>query len=385
MKRALRFLRGERGGAVSYTAVMMVVMVMGGVALIVDHVNLVGKRDLLKTAADATAMAARMELIKLPRSMSDAEVLAHFHVTSTKYAQLNVLSNVQGSGLGPGSIAVHYRLDRDAGTVDATVEADVGGTLMAHWLYGLEGPSRIRSGSGVVGHGVPATVVLAIDTSNSMQFDLNDNRAVTTESRLQIVRRAANELVGILGPNPRDPVEIGLVPWSVTACLVRADCYPADRPLALPPVTSAQQIARAINGLTTGGATRSSAGVSVAKALLDQAPADNRKALVLLTDGEDNACGTEPNERPRNCPPSVAAQQRSAACTAAKDAGIEIFVIAAMAPSLVSGALEQGLRDCSSEGDRPGNHVFINSATPGNLEAAFSSIAHQLRIVRRVY
>ena len=291
-----------------------------------------------------------------------------------------------GSGLGPGGIAVNYDLDRDAGTVDATVDADVGGTLMAHWLYGLEGPSRIRSGSGVVGHGVPATVVLAIDTSNSMEVRSERQQTPsTTESRLRIVQRAANELVGILGPNPRDPVEIGLVPWSVTACIDPADCYPAGRQLALSPKTSAQEIRQAIDDLVTTGATRSSAGVSVAKALLDRAPPENRKALVLLTDGQDNHCGTEPNERPGNCSPHLAAQQRDAACRAAKDEGIEIFVIAAMVPSLVSGALEQGLRDCSSEGERPGNHVFINNATPENLQAAFSSIAHQLRIVRRVY
>ena len=385
MKRALRFLREERGGAASLTAVMTILMVLGGVALIVDHANLIDKRDLLKASADATSMSARMELFKLPRSMSDAAVLAHLDATSSKYARLNVLSNVPGSGLGPGSIAVHYRLDRAAGTVDATVEADVGGTLMAHWLYGLEGPSRIRSGSGVVAHGVPATVVLAIDTSNSMRFDLNDNTPVMTESRLQIVQRAANDLVGILGPNPRDPVEIGLVPWSATACIDRADCYPAGRQPALPPKSDPQEIRQAIDDLVTTGATRSSAGVSVAKALLDRAPPDNRKALVLLTDGQDNQCGTEPNELPGNCSPHLAAQQRDAACTAAKDDGIEIFVITAMVPSLVSSALAQGLRDCSSEGERPGDYVFINNATPVALEAAFSSIAHQLRIVRRVH
>ena len=91
MKRALRFLREERGGAVSYTAVMMVLMVMGGVALIVDHAKLIDKRDLLKASADATAMAARIELVKLPRSLSDADVLAHLDAISSKYAHLNVL------------------------------------------------------------------------------------------------------------------------------------------------------------------------------------------------------------------------------------------------------------------------------------------------------
>ena len=382
--RALRFVRDERGGAGALAAAMITMMAMGGAALIVDHVQLVGARDLVKTAADATAMAARLELGKLPNSMSDAEVLAHFERTSTKYAQLNILGNLRLPDLVPEDIAVAYSLDRDAGTVDATIEADLDLSLMTGRLYGHAGPERMRSLSGVVGE-APATVVLAIDTSNSMRFDLGDNRGGTTESRLQIVQRAAHDLVRILDPNPHDPVEIGLVPWSTTACIERVDCWPAHRQLATAPKTSAQEIGQAIDDLRTTGATRSSAGISVAKTLLGRAPRDNRKALVLLTDGEDNQCGTEPNKSPGNCAPSLAAQQRQEACTAAKDDGIEIFVIAAMVPHLVSGALEQGLRDCSSEGEREGRHVFVNNATPESLEAAFSNIANQLGGFRRVY
>ena len=164
-------------------------------------------------------------------------------------------------------------------------------------------------------------------------------------------------------------MEIGLVPWSTTACIDRADCYPAGRQLALPPKSDPQEIRQAIDDLVTTGATRSSAGVSVAKALLDRAPPDNRKALVLLTDGARQPLrhGAQ-RTRPGNCSPHLAAQQRDAACTAAKDDGIEIFVIAAMVPSLVSSALGQGLRACSSEGERPGDlrvHQQRDARGPG--------------------
>ena len=116
-----------------------------------------------------------------------------------------------------------------------------------------------------------------------------------------------------------------------------------------------------------------------------------RKAIVLLTDGEDTYCGID--HKPE-CADSPVAVSRTEACTAAKARGTEIFVIAAMPPTSVSSELARTLRRCSSESDseypagtrRPDvNYVFINNATPENLEAAFGNIARQLRTLRRVY
>ena len=109
-----------------------------------------------------------------------------------------------------------------------------------------------------------------------------------------------------------------------------------------------------------------------------------RTALVLLTDGQDTQCGAL--GAATSCKGSPAGIARSAACTAAKEAGTEIYVVAAMAPAHVSGALAEALRACSSESDDPdGAYVFLNNATPENLEAAFDRIAHQVQSVRRVY
>ncbi len=63
--------------------------------------------------------------------------------------------------------------------------------------------------------------------------------------------------------------------------------------------------------------------------------ADVRKAIVLLTDGEDNHV-------------SDAWRHRRTGCTAAKDAGITVFTIAAMHPNHVGTRLAEELRKCSS-------------------------------------
>ena len=107
-----------------------------------------------------------------------------------------------------------------------------------------------------------------------------------------------------------------------------------------------------------------------------------RRAIVLLTDGEDTQCG---NGNP-GCDNSALGIARTDACSAAKQAGIEIFVIAAMKPDLVSDDLKDGLRACSSEPDNPdGTYVFLDNATPEALRSAFADIAKQLRTVRRIY
>ena len=106
-----------------------------------------------------------------------------------------------------------------------------------------------------------------------------------------------------------------------------------------------------------------------------------RKAIVLLTDGEDSYCGFG-NE---TCADSAVGTSRTDACTAAKNAGTEIFVIAAMHHNKVSDALGDSLRECSSESEESDvTYVFLDKSTPEELKATFVAIANQLRVVRRV-
>jgi Mg-chelatase subunit ChlD len=285
-------------------------------------------------------------------------------------------------------LTIDVQPDRTQGTVRVSVEADLGGFLFAGrlpFLSGVEAIGSMKAVSGVESANAPVAVVLAIDTSNSMQDTLDGRRASTTDSRMQIVQRAADDMVRILGPNARDPVAIGVVPWSHTACVDQIECDRNNGQVALPPSTDPITVSHAINSLVADGlGTRSTFGLTVGKDFLDKAPNKQRKVLVLLTDGEDNLC-LRPDGRRRNCSPQAARLDQAAACTAAKDAGIEIFVVAAMEPTLVSGPHGDALRDCSSDGDSPGEHVFLNNVAAENLQTAFAHIANQLVMMRRVY
>ena len=114
-----------------------------------------------------------------------------------------------------------------------------------------------------------------------------------------------------------------------------------------------------------------------------------RKAIVLLTDGEDTYCGRGKH----GCDDSPVGISRAKACDEAKSRGTEIFVVAAMNPDNISNRFGKALEQCSSQEDaeyptgtrRPGGtYVFLNNSTPEELEKAFKNIASQLRTLRRI-
>ena len=157
----------------------------------------------------------------------------------------------------------------------------------------------------------------------------------------------------------------------------------------LPLTTDTAAVKRKIDTLSDGGsATYSTLGVVWGHRLLAPTwrniwgdathPVDKaegvQKAIVLLTDGDDN-----------HLDPVIVRAHRNKACTAAKNAGIKVFTIAAMERSRV-GELAGALRRCSSQADDPdGTYVFVNNTTPDDLKGAFQEIGRQLARFRRVY
>ena len=169
-----------------------------------------------------------------------------------------------------------------------------------------------------------------------------------------------------------------------------------ETPSMLPLSTDPTAVKAAIDALKAVGIrTHSTLGVAWGQRMLAKEwrdvwgdethplPVDaTRKAIVLLTDGEDNPCGIGDPE----CTNNEVARARGAACTAVKAAGTEIFVIAAMHPDKVSGSLGASLTACSSAADNPdGTYVFLNNSSEADLRAAFTNIAKALVTVRRAY
>ena len=205
---AFHFLRGHRGGATGFAAAAVVMMLLGGGALISDHVWLVGKRDLLQSAAGAASVATTQRLATLPGSMTEAEVHAELLPVAERYARINVLANV-GKELEPDDVTVVLAVDRDTGTVDVRVIADIGDTLLSKWLYDYGGPGDMEARAGAEYEAVPAEVVLALDNTGS-----TDRTYGGSGTRLEAIKAAAKDLVDILQPSAATMVAVGLVPWT---------------------------------------------------------------------------------------------------------------------------------------------------------------------------
>ena len=176
-------------------------------------------------------------------------------------------------------------------------------------------------------------------------------------------------------------------------------CHPSG-PTMFPLTSDRPRIEQAIDGLwPVGQGTYSTLGVLWAHRMLSHSwkrvwgdavhPLDRagdnqdvRKAIVLLTDGEDNYCGDAAGA----CMSSEVGIDRGEACALAKNAGIEIFVVAAMAPDKVTGEFAQSLRSCSSQSEYPdGQYVFINNDDEDDLRNAFVDIANQMQEIRKLY
>ena len=214
------FVRDTRGGATSIVATLVAVMVVAAAALIVDHNWLFGQRDIIKSASDSAAIAATIEMRRpgiLDKYETD-ELKKHLKKVAENYVLLNLTHlSAEQFEEAKGSLEVTVDPDREAKTVRVEVSADLGGTLFSRELPILdnyEGPEQIDVKAAVEGVSNPIEVVLAIDVSGSMGRRLDGEVAKDgDDSRMKIVKGAAQSLVDILGPDKDKRIAVGLVPW----------------------------------------------------------------------------------------------------------------------------------------------------------------------------
>ena len=233
--RARGFLASTRAGATAIAAAAVVVMTVGAAALITDHVWLYDQRDVLKTAAEAASIAVNLDMerqLAANPGMTDAALETALEPLAKRYVEINLahlpparLQRAKDTLDEDGGVEVD--VDRAQRTARVTVEADLGGTLFSRALPLLgryAGPDKAAAQAGVQSASVPAEVVLAIDVSSSMRRGIDPDPAVQSDSRIDIVKDAAKDLVDIISPNSRNRVAVGLVPWNV---IVRLDATTA--------------------------------------------------------------------------------------------------------------------------------------------------------------
>ena len=246
-----RFLRDSRAGAAGIAAAAVTVMTVGGAALIGDHLWLYDQRDVLKDATSAASIAATLELerqLTNDPTISDEDLKAALKPIAKRYVEINLghLPEKRRKRAKESLEITEILPNRGQRVVNVKAEADLGGTLFAAQLPLLgnyEGPDKVFAQAGVEAESTSVKVVLAIDTSGSMTLNLDggdthsgasgpaagrdcpSNSNAVECSRMEIVKRAASNLVGILKPGAKTRVEIGIVPWHTQ---VRLDTATAD-------------------------------------------------------------------------------------------------------------------------------------------------------------
>ena len=218
LPRSVRRFLADTRAAVGVTSVLITVMFLGGTALIVDHLWLVGQRDTTKNAVDAATRAATQELEGLSGQLSE-EDRTRVASAARRYALLNILGNTPSANADQVRRSLQVDVPaRAGGSVDLTVRADLGGTLLSRGLLGYAGPGSIEQRAGVQPILAPTELVFAFDMSGSMKRDLagRNLRRGDENSRMEIVKRAALDLLDVLeaaGTGSRAPFAVGLVPW----------------------------------------------------------------------------------------------------------------------------------------------------------------------------
>ena len=219
-RRVRAFVKDTRAGATAIASAAVTVMTVGGAALIVDHVWLYDQRDVLKTAAEAASIAATLDIdrqLAKDSRISDADLKTALEPVARRYVLVNL------AHLAPKrfkrarkTLEVALDLDRSQRTVGVTARADLGGTLFSRnlpLLGSYTGPEKVAASAGVESESAPVEVVLAIDISTSMSSPWSGS------TRMEVVKRAAKHLVGILKPSAHNRVAIGVVPWHGTVRL----------------------------------------------------------------------------------------------------------------------------------------------------------------------
>ena len=230
MRRQIRnFLRDTRGGATAIVAAAVMLMTVGGAGLVGDHVWVVDQRDTLNTAAAAAVLATNLEIPRLIRAnpgISDSQLQAELEEIAQRYVEINLQHlSPDRLALVRESLQVELTYDRETRTVDIVVAGNLGGFLITKQMpmVASAGELEIQQVSGSERIVTPVEVVLAIDTSSSMQGcvgSASNARCQPWEnSRISVVKKAAARLVDILNPNPDSLVAVGVVPWHMVVRL----------------------------------------------------------------------------------------------------------------------------------------------------------------------
>ena len=213
--RVYAFLYDTRAGATAIASAAVAVMTVGAAALVIDHIWLFDQRDVLKTAADAAAVAATIEMkrqLAADPHISDGALETALQPVAERYVEVN-FAHLPAARLerAKETLVVEVDPDRGRGTVDVSAAADLGGTLFASRLPlfgGFTDPEAIHVDAKVECTTNVVEVVLAFDVTHSMNASFGGAR------RIDVAIDAARALLDVLWSGCADTrIAVGIVPW----------------------------------------------------------------------------------------------------------------------------------------------------------------------------
>ena len=278
-RRPVGFVRCRRAAATALTAAVFTLMSVAGIALTSDHTHLVYQRDILKAGTDAACLATTRRMFELiDQNLSDEDLDKALRPIARRY----ILTNIPESrrARATDTLVVTPQPDRTTGFVNIVAEADLGGAIFGSWMYGkVTQTTRVNclaEGGEIADGTTPSTpgqqttpstppmteLVLAIDITSSMLDDVDGCRTCG-ESRMSIVKRAAQKLVDTITADAGRTVAVGLVPWHFRVKFDQATRtrwedlgwaqYPTRRYYPNPYWGSWTNIGRPLNGGNRGG------------------------------------------------------------------------------------------------------------------------------------
>lgn len=180
------------------------------------------------------------------------------------------------SGINPSAVRAdnatdgYYRNGSEKQENGVTISKKVTNYNAADGTYDIE--LKVKGGTEIVQNNIPLDVVLVMDTSGSMRGSAIEN-----------AKTAANNFVDKLLPKNKN-VNIGIVSFAEKG-EIKSDL-----------TNNVTALKNAINGLKAGGGTYTQQGLEKAASILKNAPANHKKVMVVVGDGEPTyANGEHPN------------------------------------------------------------------------------------------
>jgi Flp pilus assembly protein TadG len=396
---AAHFRTNTSGNITLMMGVLIVPILLGiGAAIDFGHANYV--RTVLQGAADAAALAAGTS-----KDKSDAALQA----TVEQYLLANNADEVVKS-----ITEVKQELDTERGTLTVSVAGTLDTSFMA-----IAGISSMEVGArSQVNVGSQALeIALVLDNTGSMSGSKIQNLKTAAKNLVTILEQESSSYADIkIGVVPfaeyvnigmaqagaawLDTSTLGGAPW--TGCVgsrpspqdsqpgTSGSDYPAiagvpcNVPL-LPLTDNMTNVRSKIDNMVATGNTYIPMGMLWGWNLLDSAEpftqgrskaqlkaVQGRKALVVMTDGENTISPTYPLHDA--FVPTVSNDKLAELCSNVKDDGIEVYTVSFMVPTVV---IKDILTACATT---PGQ--YFDADNSAELQAAFTQIARDLAAVR---